>query len=194
MEEVRCESCSAIIKASMGKCPKCGAVNNNKRASLLNEPKTFEQLNEWYQQSDLSLMDEPKYYIGVLSKNPHTFSCYEVNGEYVVAESFSFDRTVEYYRGDNEEHAVYEMYQLMKQRKYRGNKTYVSNYSSDVDRVKSGVWNPKEDGTFFSYKDGVCKVNGKVTSIWLVIAFVVCAIITLVLIVFAGYMAAEGAF
>ncbi len=111
--KLQCDYCGNTYEDTQENCPFCGARNPSHQNS--GEPKTIEELKEWYKARNLPDPEVTRFFIGVDYKKPKAFGIYkDENGDFVVYKNKGNGERAVRYKGDDEEYAVSELYQKLK--------------------------------------------------------------------------------
>ena len=112
--KVRCDYCRQMIDDGLDKCPNCGAtINKNRTADA--QPKTIEELKDWYTAHNLPPEEGTRFFIGKDYKEPKAFGIYKSDdGDFVVYKNKADGERAIRYQGSDEQYAVNELYQRLK--------------------------------------------------------------------------------
>lgn len=115
--KVKCNFCGNMINDTLTHCPDCGAPNENVRRVADGQPKTIEELKAWYKDKGLPEYKVTRFFIGENYKEAKAFGIYydEITGNYVVYKNKDTGERAIRYEGNDEEYAVNELYQRLKQ-------------------------------------------------------------------------------
>ena len=113
--QVKCNYCGALIEDSCETCPKCGAPLSGTHRTAKGQPKTIEELKEWYVAHHLPPEEITRFFIGKDIREPKAFGIYrDGNGDFVVYKNKSTGERAIRYKGSDEQYAVNELYQRLK--------------------------------------------------------------------------------
>ncbi|MBQ2663886.1 MAG: hypothetical protein IJG16_07040 [Clostridia bacterium] len=113
--KIKCDFCGSMIDETLKSCPNCGATLSGVNRLSSKEPKTIEQLKEWYTAHTLPPEDVTRFFIGKDIKEPKAFGIYKnVGGDFVVYKNKSDGQRAVRYEGTDEAYAVNELYQRLK--------------------------------------------------------------------------------
>ena len=113
---VKCDYCGSYIESGEKTCPNCGAANQGLNRSGNGAPRTISELQEWYKEKGLPPYEVTRFFIGTDCKEAKCFGIYEeANGNIVVYKNKSDGTRVVRYEGSDEEFAVNEIYQKLKE-------------------------------------------------------------------------------
>ena len=113
--KVKCDYCQQLVDETEKSCPNCGAPMPTANRTALEQPKTIEQLQEWYKARNLPPENVTRFFIGKDVKEARAFGIYKnSNGDYVVYKNKSDGSRAIRYQGSDEEYAVNEIYQKLK--------------------------------------------------------------------------------
>ena len=111
--KIKCDYCGNTYEDTQEKCPSCGAPNPSHQNS--GKPKTIEELKEWYKNRNLPSYEVTRFFIGENHKGPKAFGIYkDENGDFIVYKNKSDGSRAVRYQGKDEEYAVNELYQRLK--------------------------------------------------------------------------------
>ena len=112
--KIKCDYCQNTYEDTQEQCPYCSAPNGSRNAGDKN-PRTIEQLKEWYEARHLPPYETTRFFIGINYQSPRAFGIYKAdNGEYIVYKNKENGERAIRYQGDDEEYAVNELYQKLK--------------------------------------------------------------------------------
>lgn len=112
---VKCEYCRQMIDEGLEKCPYCGATISAVNRVADKQPKTIEELQEWYKAHNLPPEEVTRFFIGKDYKQPKAFGIYkDINGDFVVYKNKADGTRAIRYQGVDEGYAVNELYQRLK--------------------------------------------------------------------------------
>ena len=113
--KVKCDYCQQLVDETEKSCPNCGAPMPTANRTALEQPKTIEQLQEWYKARNLPPENVTRFFIGKDVKEARAFGIYKnSNGDCVVYKNKSDGSRAIRYQGADEEYAVNEIYQKLK--------------------------------------------------------------------------------
>ena len=113
--QVKCNYCGALIDDASETCPKCGAPLSGEHRTAKEQPKTIEELKEWYVAHHLPPEEITRFFIGKNITEPKAFGIYrDGNGDFVVYKNKSTGERAVRYKGSDERYAVNELYQRLK--------------------------------------------------------------------------------
>lgn len=113
--QVKCNYCGALIDDSCETCPKCGAPLSGAHRTAKGQPKTIEELKDWYTAHHLPPEEITRFFIGKDIREPKAFGIYrDGNGDFVVYKNKSTGERAIRYQGSDEQYAVNELYQRLK--------------------------------------------------------------------------------
>lgn len=112
---IKCEYCGQEISDKESNCPHCGAAIANHTRTRGSQPRTIEQLQQWYKDMNLPPEEVTRFFIGKNIKEKRAFGIYlDENGEYVVYKNKDNGQRAIRYQGKDEAYAVNELYQRLK--------------------------------------------------------------------------------
>lgn len=112
---IKCDFCGSMIDERSEKCPHCGAPLSGVNRMAVEQPKTIEELAEWYASHNLPPEEVTRFFIGKDIKEPRAFGIYKTEvGDCVVYKNKSDGERVVRYRGADEAYAVNELYQRLR--------------------------------------------------------------------------------
>ena len=113
--QVKCDFCGALVDETSETCPKCGAPLSGAHRTAKGQPKTIEELKEWYTDHHLPPEEVTRFFIGKNITEPKAFGIYQDgNGDFVVYKNKSTGERAVRYQGADEQYAVNELYQRLK--------------------------------------------------------------------------------
>ena len=113
--QVKCNYCGALVDETSETCPKCGAPLSGAHRTAKGQPKTIEELKEWYTDHHLPPEEVTRFFIGKNITEPKAFGIYkDGNGDFVVYKNKSTGERAVRYQGADEQYAVNELYQRLK--------------------------------------------------------------------------------
>lgn len=113
--KVKCDFCDTMVDESNQTCPNCGAPLNGVNRMASGEPKTIEELQQWYVAHHLPPENVTRFFIGKDIKEPRAFGIYrDSSGDFIVYKNKNTGERAVRYRGKDEAYAVNELYQKLK--------------------------------------------------------------------------------
>jgi hypothetical protein len=113
--KVKCDYCQSLVDENEKSCPNCGAVMPTVNRTAPDQPKTIEELKQWYAARNLPPENVTRFFIGKDVKEARAFGIYKnSNGDFVVYKNKSDGSRAIRYQGVDEEYAVNEIYQKLK--------------------------------------------------------------------------------
>ena len=113
--QIKCDFCGAMIDETSERCPNCGAPLSGANRTAKGQPKTIEELQEWYTAHHLPPEEVTRFFIGKNITEPKAFGIYkDGNGDFVVYKNKSTGERAVRYKGADEQYAVNELYQRLK--------------------------------------------------------------------------------
>lgn len=113
--KVKCNYCDQLIDEGQRYCPNCGASMPTENRTASGQPKTIEELREWYKAHNLPPEEVTRFFIGKDYREPKAFGIYKASdGDFVVYKNKSDGQRAIRYKGVDEEYAVNEIYQKLK--------------------------------------------------------------------------------
>lgn len=154
--KIKCRYCGAYINDTCDVCPKCGAQNEDVVRTTKSQPKTIEELKEWYSDRGLPGYEVTRFFIGQNYKKPRAFGIYkdESTGNFVVYKNKDNGQRAVRYEGTDEAYAVNEIFQRLKQEIIEQKMNNVKKAksgdtsSSGSDKPKGGLRAFLKNGTF----------------------------------------------
>ena len=114
--KIKCDFCGAMVDETEKSCPNCGAPLSGVNRTAPGQPKTIEELKQWYVDHNLPPEDVTRFFIGKNYKEPKAFGIYKDDaGDYVVYKNKADGSRAVRYRGADEEYAVNELYLRLKE-------------------------------------------------------------------------------
>lgn len=115
--QVKCSYCGNMISDTLEQCPHCGAPNDGVKRTADSQPKTIEELKQWYHNRGLPPYETTRFFIGIDYKKPRAFGIYldEQTGNYIVYKNKDSGARAIRYEGKDEAYAVNELLQRLKQ-------------------------------------------------------------------------------
>lgn len=113
--KIKCDYCDNTYEDTLPQCPYCEAPNPSHK-QVKGAPKTIAELQQWYKDRNLPPYETTRFFIGMDHKGPRAFGIYKdpQSGEYVVYKNKGDGSRAVRYRGTDEEYAVNELYQKLK--------------------------------------------------------------------------------
>lgn len=114
--KIKCDYCNNQYEDYQKQCPFCGAPNPaDKRNASDKKPRTIEELKKWYADRKLPPYKVTRFFIGENYTSPKAFGIYKNDrGEFVVYKNKADGSRAIRYQGKDEEYAVNELYQKLK--------------------------------------------------------------------------------
>lgn len=141
--KIQCDYCGNTYEDTQEKCPSCGAPNPSHQNT--GQPKTIEELQDWYKKRNLPDPEVTRFFIGIDYKEPKAFGIYKnENSEFIVYKNKADGSRAVRYKGKDEQYAVNELYQRLKDeivhQKHlnEGNKSGASGSSSSGSGFSGG--------------------------------------------------------
>ena len=111
--KIQCDYCGNTYEDTQEKCPSCGAPNPSHQNE--GKPKTIEDLKMWYSRRNLPAPEITRFFIGIDYKEPKAFGIYkDENGDFIVYKNKADGSRAVRYKGKDEQYAVNELYQRLK--------------------------------------------------------------------------------
>ena len=145
---VKCDYCRQMIDEGLEKCPYCGATISAVNRVASEQPKTIEELRQWYEQHHLPPENITRFFIGKDVKEPKAFGIYKSDaGDFIVYKNKADGQRAVRYQGVDEGYAVNEIYQRLKaeiadQKEHRAEtvkKTPKANLNQKTKRKSTGI-------------------------------------------------------
>lgn len=119
--KIQCDYCGEEMDDSNEKCPFCGAENTHYRATNVEQfnydnPKTIEELRQWYENHNLPPENVTRFFIGKDYKEPKAFGIYQDGERFIVYKNKADGSRAIRYDGKDEAHAVNELFLKLKER------------------------------------------------------------------------------
>lgn len=153
--QIKCNYCGNFIEDTKEVCPHCGAINENYKRVVGDQPQTIEQLKEWYRARGLPEAHVTRFFIGEDYKGARAFGIYQdpYTEEFVVYKNKDNGQRAVRYQGKDEAYAVNEIYMRLKQeilqqksnnikKRQSGRGSAFGNYSTDTTKSKSTMPGP----------------------------------------------------
>lgn len=113
--DVRCDYCGSMVDETAKTCPKCGAPLSGVNRVSMEQPKTIEELQAWYQAHNLPPEEVTRFFVGKNIQEPKAFGIYKTDtGDCVVYKNKADGTRAVRYQGADEAYAVNELYQRLK--------------------------------------------------------------------------------
>lgn len=113
--KIACRYCGSYIDTSNPNCPNCGAPNQDFVRMSDEQPKTIEEMKQWYVDHNLPPYETTRFFIGEDRVEPRCFGIYKKpDGNIVVYKNKSDGNRAIRYEGPDEAYAVNEIYQKLK--------------------------------------------------------------------------------
>lgn len=139
--KIKCDYCGQMIDEGLDRCPNCGASTSAVNRMASGEPKTIEELKQWYVAHKLPPEETTRFFIGKDIKEPKAFGIYKNSkGDFVVYKNKASGERAVRYEGSDEGYAVNELYQRLRaeiadQKEHsRGRSRSSSGYSRNLNR------------------------------------------------------------
>lgn len=112
---IKCDYCGAMIDETSKVCPACGAPLSGANRTASEQPKTIEELQQWYVAHHLPPEEITRFFIGKNITEPRAFGIYKDSvGDCVVYKNKANGERAVRYKGADEAYAVNELYQRLK--------------------------------------------------------------------------------
>lgn len=138
--KIKCEYCGKVMNNYDVRCPYCNSLNNYFVIieSFNQNPKTIDELKQWYIDNNLPPENTTRFFIGTNYKGARAFGIYqdEETEEFIVYKNKSDGSRTIRYRGKNEAYAVNELYLKVKE-EIANQKENNRNKSNSVYRNRS---------------------------------------------------------
>lgn len=113
--KVKCNYCDQLIDDNLKYCPNCGGSMPAINRTASGQPKTIEELKDWYTAHKLPPENVTRFFIGKDIKEPKAFGIYKSEtGDYVVYKNKADGERTVRYQGSDEAYAVNELYQRLR--------------------------------------------------------------------------------
>lgn len=113
--KIQCKYCNTYVSTSEETCPYCGAVNDGFQRTANKQPKTIEELKQWYTDRKLPPYSVTRFFIGENRSEAKCFGIYQdFNGDFVVYKNKADGSRAVRYAGKDEAFAVNELYMRLK--------------------------------------------------------------------------------
>ena len=98
--QIKCDYCGSMIDETATSCPHCGAKLSGVNRTSDGQPKTIEELQQWYVGHHLPPEEITRFFIGKNIKEPKAFGIYKTGtGDCVVYKNKSTGERVVRYQG-----------------------------------------------------------------------------------------------
>ena len=142
--KVKCDYCQQLVEETEKSCPFCGAPMPTANRTAIEQPKTIEQLQEWYKARNLPPENVTRFFIGKDVKEARAFGIYKSQtGDFVVYKNKADGSRAVRYQGADEEYAVNEIYQKLKAE-------IVNQKSHNVSQTRVSAPNNNKSGSCLS--------------------------------------------
>ncbi|MCR5657322.1 MAG: hypothetical protein K6G06_07660 [Butyrivibrio sp.] len=112
--KIQCDFCGNTYEDTLKECPDCGAPNQSHYDGDV-RPRTIAELKSWYQARQLPPENVTRFFIGKDVREPKAFGIYQdANGDFIVYKNKADGTRAVRYQGDDEQYAVHELYQKLK--------------------------------------------------------------------------------
>ncbi len=113
--KIKCDYCDNTYEDTLPQCPYCEAPNPSHK-QVKGAPRTIAELEQWYRDRNLPPYEKTRFFIGIDHQGPQAFGIYRdpQSGEFVVYKNKGDGSRAVRYRGTDEEYAVNELYQKLK--------------------------------------------------------------------------------
>lgn len=113
--KIKCDYCDNTYEDTLPQCPYCEAPNPSHK-QVKGAPKTIGELKQWYIDRNLPPYETTRFFIGENHQGPRAFGIYQdpTDGEFVVYKNKNDGSRAVRYKGKDEEYAVNELYQKLK--------------------------------------------------------------------------------
>ena len=113
--KVKCDYCGQLIDENLPTCPNCGGSLSTSNRVSGGQPKTIEELQQWYKDHHLPPENITRFFIGKDIKEPKAFGIYKnSSGDFVVYKNKANGERAVRYEGADEGYAVNEIYQRLR--------------------------------------------------------------------------------
>lgn len=135
--KIKCDYCNNTYEDTLPKCPYCEAPNPSHKQTK-GAPKTIAELEQWYKDRKLPPYETTRFFIGQDHKGPRAFGIYQDpgSGEFIVYKNKNDGSRAVRYQGKDEEYAVNELYQKLKDEIVHQKANQGKNTSSSSNRSK----------------------------------------------------------
>lgn len=112
---IKCDYCGSMIEEQNAVCPNCGATLDGVNRFAGGQPRTIEELKQWYIARKLPPEEVTRFFIGKDIREARAFGIYQdAAGDFVVYKNKSNGQRAVRYQGADEAYAVNELYQKLK--------------------------------------------------------------------------------
>ena len=177
--KIKCDYCGNTYEDTQAKCPYCAGPNPSHQNT--GNPRTIEELKEWYKARNLPDPEVTRFFIGENYRKPKAFGIYKnSDGEFVVYKNKADGTRAIRYQGKDEEYAVNELLQRLKDEIVH-QKNLNSMNRSGVSGGSHGAPRPGGYGTIMSREEKArrrdeTKSLRVLGTIWLIaMAMIICA-------------------
>ncbi len=106
--KIICEYCNSQYEDTLTHCPNCGAPNQIRKED--HQPRTIEELQDWYRKMNLPSYETTRFFIGVDYQQPKAFGIYrKPDGKVVVYKNKADGTRAVRYEGKDEAYGVNEI-------------------------------------------------------------------------------------
>ncbi len=113
--KVKCDFCGSLIDEGLASCPNCGGSMPTANRVAPEQPRTIEELKQWYTAHNLPPENVTRFFIGKDIKEPRAFGIYQNDhGDFVVYKNKANGERAIRYQGVDEGYAVNELYQRLR--------------------------------------------------------------------------------
>ncbi|MBQ7679843.1 MAG: hypothetical protein IJT34_08335 [Butyrivibrio sp.] len=113
--KIQCDYCGNTYEDTLPECPKCGGPNKSHNDGDV-QPRTIEQLKQWYKDRKLPPEEVTRFFIGKDIREARAFGIYKDpdTGAFIVYKNKDNGERAVRYQGKDEQYAVNELYQKLK--------------------------------------------------------------------------------
>lgn len=112
---IKCDYCGSMIEEQNDVCPNCGATLDGVNRFAGGQPRTIEELKQWYIARKLPPEEVTRFFIGKDIREARAFGIYQdAAGDFVVYKNKANGQRAVRYQGADEAYAVNELYQKLK--------------------------------------------------------------------------------
>ena len=113
--KIKCDYCGSMVDEQNNNCPNCGAILDGVNRFAKEQPRTIEELKQWYVAHNLPPENVTRFFIGKEVAEPRAFGIYQnYRGDFVVYKNKANGQRAIRYQGTDEAYAVNELYQKLK--------------------------------------------------------------------------------